>query len=45
MKFDYKYSKGQIVFFDEKPLTIKKRCGNYDHPSYWVEENDMIYDE
>ena len=45
MKFDYKYSKGQIVFFNEKPLTIKKRCGNYDYPSYWVEENDMTYDE
>ena len=26
-------------------LTIKRRCGKFDTPKYWVEQNDTIFDE
>lgn len=45
MKFNYKYSVGQKVFCGEKEFTICRRCGNFDSPAYWVEENDLIYSE
>lgn len=45
-KFNYRYSIGDTVFaLDGTPLTIKRRCGNFDTPHYWVEQNDLIYSE
>jgi len=46
MKFNYAFSNGDIVYSDNNErLTIKKRCGTFSIPSYWVMENDFIYAE
>lgn len=46
MKFDYAFSNGDVVYTeDNERLTIKKRCGIYSIPSYWVMENDFVYAE
>lgn len=45
MKFDYKYSVGDVVFFGNERLTIRRKCGVRDVPYYWVEENDGLYAE
>lgn len=39
MKFNYKYSRGQKVFYGEKEFTIDRRCGRYEYPAYWVVED------
>lgn len=45
-KFNYRYSAGETVYTDNGiQLTIKRRCGKYDTPKYWVEEGTGIYDE
>lgn len=45
-KFDYLYSVGDTVYAQNGTrLTIKRRCGNFDTPHYWVEQNDLIYAE
>lgn len=45
-KFEYRYSVGDIVYAPNGTrLTIKRRCGNFDTPHYWVEQNGLIYDE
>ena len=45
-KFDYHYSKGDRVYTSNgTPLTIKKRCGNFATPRYWVEQTDNLYEE
>ena len=45
-KFNYRYSIGDTVFdLNGTPLTIKRRCGNFDTPHYWVEQNGLIYEE
>lgn len=46
MKHNYKYYVGQVVYFEgTTPLTIKKRCGNFDTPHYWTEERERPFDE
>lgn len=45
-KFEYRYSVGDTVYAPNGTrLTIKRRCGNFDTPHYWVEQNGLIYDE
>lgn len=45
-KFEYRYSVGDIVYAPNGTrLTIKRRCGNFDTPHYWVEQNGLIYAE
>lgn len=45
-KFDYRYSVGDTVYAPNGTrLTIKRRCGNFDTPHYWVEQNGLIYEE
>ena len=45
-KFNYRYAAGDNVYAPNgTPLTIKRRCGNFDTPHYWVEQNGLIYDE
>lgn len=40
MKYKYLYSVGQTVYDkDGKALTIKRRCGVYNTPHYWVEQS------
>lgn len=45
-KFNYLYSVGDTVYTSSGlRLTIKRRCGNFDTPHYWVEQNGLIYAE
>lgn len=45
-KFNYRYAVGDTVYTaDGICLTIKRRCGRFDAPKYWTEQNDTIYDE
>lgn len=45
-KFEYRYSVGDTVYAPNGMLlTIKRRCGNFDTPHYWVEETGLIYAE
>lgn len=45
-KFNYLFSVGSVVYTTEgTQLTIKRRCGKYDTPKYWVEESIGLYDE
>lgn len=46
MEFEYRYATGDTVYAPNGMLlTIKKRCGNFDAPYYWVEETSLIYEE
>ena len=45
-KFNYHYATGDTVYtIDGIRLTIKRRCGKFNTPHYWVEENSRIYGE
>lgn len=45
-KFEYRYSVGDNVYTSNGMLlTIKRRCGNFNTPHYWVEETGLIYAE
>lgn len=45
-KFNYRYAAGDTVYTaNGTRLTIKRRCGRFDAPSYWVEQNGIIYEE
>jgi len=45
-KFNYRFSAGSVVYTANGTcLTIKRRCGKFDTPKYWVEQNGSIYDE
>lgn len=45
-KFNYRYTTGDTVYTaNGTRLTIKRRCGRFDVPSYWVEQNGIIYEE
>lgn len=45
-KFNYRYATGDTVYtVNGTRLTIKRRCGNFDTPHYWVEQNGLIYEE
>ena len=45
-KFNYRYAVGDTVYTANGiRLTIKRRCGRFNTPKYWVEQNDTIYDE
>lgn len=45
-KFNYHYATGDTVYTPEGiRLTIKRRCGKFNTPHYWVEEDSGIYAE
>lgn len=45
-KFNYRYAAGDTVYTASGTcLTIKRRCGRFDVPSYWVEQNGLLYKE
>lgn len=45
-KFNYHYAAGDTVYTaNGTRLTIKRRCGNFNTPHYWVEQNGIIYEE
>ena len=45
-KFNYRYATGDTVYTASGTcLTIKRRCGRFDVPSYWVEQNGLLYKE
>lgn len=45
MKFEYKFSVGDTVYYEGTELTIRRKCGLRDTPHYWVSENDTLYAE
>lgn len=45
-KFNYRYAAKDTVYTaNGTRLTIKRRCGKFDTPKYWVEQDISIYDE
>lgn len=45
-KFNYLYAVGDTVYTPKGTrLTIKRRCGHFGTPHYWVEQNGLIYEE